>query len=140
MLLLQFVNQQLSQTEVQELHNLLTKHSHTALDSLIQSFTRNNTDNAFKCPAEWREIIKSLASSSPVCALIHNCSMYELINEETIEEHTEELSYVPQLTLCRNRGQYEADRVKSSRICAKYSTGHQTLLPGIFTLYCEHGI
>ena len=43
--------------------------------------------------------------------------MYEPINEETIEEHIEELFCFSQLHLCRNRGQYEADRVKSSRIC-----------------------
>ena len=47
--------------------------------------------------------------------------------------------YFPQLPRLRNRKNYVADRSHSS-VCNKKSSRHPSLLPGIFTLYCEHGI
>lgn len=48
------------------------------------------------------------------------------------------LCYFPQLSPIRKRKTYAADRSQSST-CTKKSSGHPTLLPGIFTLFCPHG-
>lgn len=48
------------------------------------------------------------------------------------------LAYFPQLKPLRARRRYTADR-SSSRICTKKNSGHPSLLPGIFTLFCQHG-
>ena len=55
------------------------------------------------------------------------------------EETENSLAVFPQLPCIRSRKQYTADRTRST-ICTKRSTGHTSLLPGIFTLYCQHGI
>ena len=51
------------------------------------------------------------------------------------------LGFFPQLPLVRNRGSYVADGSKYSEfsLCNKYSHGHPSLLPGVFTLFCQHG-
>lgn len=52
----------------------------------------------------------------------------------------EPLSFFPQLPSIRSRGTYTADRTNTTKkICAKHHHGHPTLLPGIFTLFCQHG-
>jgi hypothetical protein len=54
----------------------------------------------------------------------------------------DDLSFFPNLPKCRNRGLFAADTVKGGRkaeMCTKQYRGHPTLLPGIFTLYCQHG-
>ena len=48
------------------------------------------------------------------------------------------LSYFPKLPMVRMRKLYTADGSKPS-ICVKKSSRHPTLLPGIFTIYCQHG-
>ena len=48
------------------------------------------------------------------------------------------LAFFPQLKSLRARKSYSEDR-SSSRICTKKSSGHPSLLPGIFTLFCQHG-
>ena len=54
-----------------------------------------------------------------------------------------DLSYFPQLNKFRERGDYTSDCSTSSlhgrELCNKKSYRHLTLLPGIFTLFCEHG-
>ena len=54
--------------------------------------------------------------------------------------HESELSYFPSLPKVRQRGYYTADKTNpKEKLCTKQSYGHPTLLPGIFTLFCEHG-
>ena len=49
-------------------------------------------------------------------------------------------SYFPSLPPLRSRNVYSADKqCKQNVVCTKNSSGHPTLLPGIFTLYCPHG-
>ena len=48
------------------------------------------------------------------------------------------LAFFPQLKSLCARKSYAEDR-SSSRICTKKSSGHPSLLPGIFTLFCQHG-
>ena len=48
------------------------------------------------------------------------------------------LAFFPQLKPLRARRRYTADK-SSSKICTKKNSGHPSLLPGIFTLFCQHG-
>lgn len=54
----------------------------------------------------------------------------------------DELSYFPSLLKIRKRGFFVADKkglkVKDD-MCTKFSKGHPSLLPGVFTLFCPHG-
>ncbi len=53
------------------------------------------------------------------------------------------LSFFPCLPQLHGTGRYESDSrsgATSTDNCRKASYGHPTLSPGIFTLYCEHGI
>ena len=62
--------------------------------------------------------------------------------EEFIEqERNDPSSFFPSLPQVRHRGVYKADRLtnKDGKVCNKQSTRHPTLLPGIFTAFCEHG-
>ena len=58
--------------------------------------------------------------------------------------HPSPLSYFPCLPELRASPIYEADSVQSKKedpdACRKTSYGHPTLSPGIFTLYCQHGV
>lgn len=57
-----------------------------------------------------------------------------------VEDQSQELSYFPNLPLIQPRGIYEADKhVRKATGCTKHSSGHPSLLPGIFTLFCPHG-
>ncbi|KAL3868428.1 hypothetical protein ACJMK2_041236 [Sinanodonta woodiana] len=62
----------------------------------------------------------------------------ELPNEEDIDD----LAFFPQLPQIRKRGTFVADKkgLTLKDICAKFSKGHPHLLPGVFTLFCPHGI
>ncbi|SMN12461.1 hypothetical protein SPBRAN_1116 [uncultured Candidatus Thioglobus sp.] len=52
----------------------------------------------------------------------------------------QELAFFPSLPKVRARGKYECDK-QGHKLpgCTKQSSGHPSLLPGIFTLYCPHG-
>lgn len=52
----------------------------------------------------------------------------------------QELSFFPSLKVHRKRRIYPADGSSGSQaVCTKKSQRHPSLLPGIFTLYCQHG-
>ena len=50
--------------------------------------------------------------------------------------------FSPSLPRIRNRRHYVADVGKKSKVqlCTKRYTGHPSLTPGIFTLFCPHGM
>ena len=53
------------------------------------------------------------------------------------------LSFFPSLPKLHGDARYEADArlpAKDSNNCRKASYGHPTLSPGVFTIYCEHGV
>lgn len=56
------------------------------------------------------------------------------------EEDT--LSFFPSLPRIRNRRHYEADVDRKSKVqlCTKGYNAHPSLTPGIFTLFCPHGM
>lgn len=52
------------------------------------------------------------------------------------------LCYFPALPKVRKRGLFVADSKGSKTMeefCKKFAKGHPSLLPGVFTLFCEHG-
>ena len=63
----------------------------------------------------------------------------ELLNLPVDTEEDAELAYFPSLPKVRSRGFYQADKAKVTKACNKYSSTHPSLLPGIFTLFCQHG-
>ena len=60
-------------------------------------------------------------------------------NSEADIPQNEPLLYFPHLKKRRVRGNYVADGKLKEPVCTKRSSKHPTLLPGIFTLFCEHG-
>ena len=52
----------------------------------------------------------------------------------------DEIAFFPQLPSVRTRGTYAADQNRAKNVCTKLCIGHPTLLPGIFTLFCKHGM
>lgn len=48
-------------------------------------------------------------------------------------------AYLPNLLQVRTRGLYTADKQKGEKVCNKYHNHHKALLPGIFTIHCQHG-
>ena len=58
------------------------------------------------------------------------------------EENPVDLAYYPALPRVRVRGAYQADKKASGhvRACRKRSSKHPSLLPGIFTIFCQHGM
>lgn len=49
-------------------------------------------------------------------------------------------SYLPNLKRFRDRGVYTSDKQKGETVCNKYHQHHKALLPGVFTIHCQHGM
>jgi len=53
----------------------------------------------------------------------------------------DDLSFFPSLTKYRNRGIFPTDKERTKTPhCEKNYRGHPSLLPGIFTMFCPHGM
>lgn len=60
--------------------------------------------------------------------------------ESTSDISQSPLSHFSSPPCMRARHSYLADRQsKRKPVCSKHSSGHPTLLPGTFTMYCQHG-
>lgn len=55
------------------------------------------------------------------------------------ETVSDDLSYFPKLPVNCPRPTYAADKKLQKKICTKKGTRHPTLLPGVFTIFCQHG-
>ena len=193
-----FCDKGISSSELNDLEELVSVHAPSMLP-LLKLITRSHP----ACPAEWSPLLRSLASPSAVCGLVHPSeelfhllkkiphdditldvenmqllqrevpvffdlvknikylpteSLVPLIDaiiekanapfllgsgsDDTPASRSElqELAFFPSLPKVRARGSYECDR-KNPKLpgCTKQSSGHPSLLPGIFTLYCPHG-
>ena len=51
-----------------------------------------------------------------------------------------DLGYFPNLPKHRDRGWYVADKRTTGAVCTKKKYKQLSLLPGVFTLFCQHGI
>lgn len=59
----------------------------------------------------------------------------------TSGDSTSALAFFPHLPVRRLHGRYTSERAsENAPKCYKQSRGHPSLLPGIFTLFCEHGM
>ena len=56
------------------------------------------------------------------------------------EEELKSLCFFPSLPRVRIRRHYEADTERKATICTKKSYGHTSLSPGVFTIFCPHGL
>lgn len=67
-------------------------------------------------------------------------------DQESEEEiKNEEMAFFPSLPKIRNRGVFDQDKrnTRNNRkleTCSKTYRGHPSLLPGIFTIFCPHGV
>ena len=69
-------------------------------------------------------------------------SARELTDIAPAEDAKVPMSFFPSMAECRGRGCYEIDKEKkvTDLTCTKnYKGHHRTLMPGIFTLFCQHG-
>ena len=207
-LLTKFASKGLGLHDFNEMSELLNTHA-PAVSTVVRSATISpdsiSKSDLYKCVSTWSEFLRSLASTSPVCGLIHpsqstytlmkslmeddvtrDALMMKTLQEEIpvlfnliralgyypqtllkplLQEMMEKakapfvdvavqgtqtplgnecsdkysLSFFPNLPVVRSRGHYQADRKTSGQICNKKSSRHPSLLPGIFTLFCEHG-
>lgn len=57
------------------------------------------------------------------------------------DERQVDLAYYPAIPKVRLRGVYQADKKAGGhgRECTKRSSKHPSLLPGVFTIFCQHG-
>lgn len=204
-LLSEFCKKGITPDAFSELEELISIHA-SSLAPLLQhvKFEMNSSLPTLTCPREWSKFICALASSSPVCALVHPSEkVFDLLKKLTTEDITinstsmqllqqeipvlfdvlsntshlprksliplihaiierasapftsntpnsetapdektilEELAFFPNLPKVRGRGMFEVDRHTYKEMkCTKQSSGHPSLLPGIFTLFCPHG-
>ena len=49
-------------------------------------------------------------------------------------------SYFPYLPVLWERRRYKSDKQRDTSCCTKLYCGHPSLLPGIFTVFCPHGL
>eukprot|EP00794_Sanderia_malayensis_P003982 gene3982-4531_t len=109
---------------------------------------------AFTCPHVWVPFIEALGTSTPVCGVIHQDadllhSLEELIASNSVTS-AQLKTFKSSMPILHDVIVSHADfRFPKSLIpvlklmiesCNKKSTGHPTLLPGIFTMFCEHEI
>lgn len=64
----------------------------------------------------------------------------EISDTPTTTPLVSDLSYFPYLPPVRVRDTYECDCHAKQEGCTKQSSGHPSLLPGVFTLFCPHGM
>ncbi|MGH0164535.1 UNVERIFIED_CONTAM: hypothetical protein FKN15_047530 [Acipenser sinensis] len=121
-------------------------------------------------PAIYKSFIIEIIKPSAVCGILHpSPELDELQNRlehtpseemvqvakapfqtappksgQTLNEDSSDLSFFPLLPLIRDRGNYKADGERkleeSTQFCRKPTVRHPALIPGIFTLFCVHGV
>ncbi|XP_052683945.1 uncharacterized protein LOC128168947 [Crassostrea angulata] len=104
---------------------------------------------SFEISPEYKEIISEVfAKSKDTFPNPSACTSDQFPKPKTEDPLTKEeldiasqTAFFPKLVPIRQRGRYTADKGKfNAESCRKDSTRHPTLLPGIFTVFCEHGI
>ena len=80
----------------------------------------------------------TILSQTPFLSSHGQSEDQKTVISETFTSQEDSLHYFPHLPVLRKRKHYVSDQSRSST-CSKKSSRHPTLLPGIFTLYCQHG-
>ncbi|XP_062571922.1 uncharacterized protein LOC134233886 [Saccostrea cucullata] len=102
---------------------------------------------SFEISPEYKEIISTVFTKSKATFpnpstsdQFHNPKTEDSVTEEELD-NAAQTAFFPTLEPIRQRGRYTADKGKfNAESCRKDSTRHPTLLPGIFTVFCQHGI
>ena len=134
---------------VQNSINILDTSSHREL-SALQAHAPLIADFVCKCP-------KSPLGKLPqdVCDIVAH--IIEKVQQTyahplpqsrcypSVTSDCDKWSFFPSLPIVRGRGTYAADHSNAPQsitedACRKASYGHPTLTPGIFTVYCPHGV
>ena len=88
-------------------------------------------------PHVWRPMFEELLRKS-LAPFLH-CNLAPSTSQNDVE--TNPLPFFPTLPKRRPRNFYLADAARQKEdICTKKHPGHSFFLPGIFTLFCPHGI
>ena len=175
---------------------------------IVKTAIVNHKTSCFCCKHEWKELLRSMSTGSPICASIHPSDRSAQLITKMIQEdeditkdatimkdlqeeipvlfelirslHTyprkllspllqslldkslapfttqpypytklpssattvcdeQSLSFFPTLPSVRCRPVYSADKKCKQQICTKRRSKHPSLLPGVFTIFCEHG-
>ena len=123
--------------------NLLERMQHTSITSdtaslrLLQQEVPVLFTLLESLPHYPRELLKTVLNRLVAMALapFADTDPKNESSAETAEHANQTLSFFPQLYSGKH---YTADK-SISKICTKKSSGHPSLLPGIFTLFCQHG-
>ncbi|XP_061191628.1 uncharacterized protein LOC133199816 [Saccostrea echinata] len=102
---------------------------------------------SFEISSEYKEIISKVFAKSKATFpnpntsdQFHNPKTEDPVTKEELD-NAAQIAFFPKLEPIRQRGRYAADKGKfNAESCRKDSTKHPTLLPGIFTVFCQHGI
>jgi len=93
--------------------------------------------NESPLPLQWKTLLKDMVDKAVAPFKIEAVST--MSPTPIPEENT--TAYFPNLPLLRERARFAADTsTDKEQNCSKYSGGHPTLLPGIFTVFCHHGM
>lgn len=125
------------------------------LISTMQSKDISNDPDAMKCLQEEApllfELIRSLGYYPMEVLSPFLSELWEKANSPFLNEHSStgkdtnviissDLAYFPKLPKVRNRGRYRTDKSTCGPVCKKRKPTHPSLLPGVFTLFCQHGM
>jgi hypothetical protein len=103
---------------------------------LVDILLHSSSDEDFEVPIVLKELLNVLLQKA-FAPFLPDCHVGDC-NASACDD---ELACFPALPLVRGRGKYAAD-VKGhgkKELCGKHYVGHPILLPGIFTIFCEHG-
>ncbi|XP_033731140.1 uncharacterized protein LOC117320740 [Pecten maximus] len=89
---------------------------------------------------ECKQILAAIFEKSKSTFAVVECKQSSY--QDSIATSNENTSYFPALQRVRSRGYFKADKTcrEDYDKCAKDSSRHPHLLPGIFTVFCEHGL
>ena len=97
-------------------------------------------ENSPSISTEFRELLSELVHKSE--SMYQNCQAVPPQNNLVMGDMNKQLTFFPSLPVLRNRPLFVADKQRGNKegVCGKMYKGHPTLLPGIFAIYCSHGI
>ncbi len=89
-------------------------------------------------PIEFRELTADLMQKAKSIF----AKYFTLPDEPPImDDQLQSLSFFPSLPSVRSRPAFAADKQRyKDKVCSKRYKGHPTLLPGIFAIFCHHGV
>lgn len=130
--------------EVQMLMQFLVKGANVKCDPVMWQSLHNNIPVLFSllencsetsAPVQLRPLLEELWGRA-----IYPFDNFDTIDDSSYDLDDAELSFFPSLSACRPRGHYSMDDKKTDHSCQKKYKGHPSLLPGMFTVYCPHGM